>query len=95
MNEFVELSVQQIAAEMGVSVRTVYSHIEKEGWKKKEGARGRVWYLVPSQGTLSLLRRATAAIPPRSCGDQRTGPARDTLLACETPSLRHFPAACT
>lgn len=41
------LRVPEIAESLSVTVRTVYSMIEREGWKKEEGARGRVWYHVP------------------------------------------------
>jgi hypothetical protein len=42
-----ELSADDIAESLGITRRTVYRIIEREGWQKIEGLRGRVTYLVP------------------------------------------------
>ena len=46
-SDHMKLRVDEIAERLSVTRRTVYSMIEREGWLKEEGARGRVWYHVP------------------------------------------------
>lgn len=46
-SDHMKLRVDEIAEKLSVTRRTVYSMIEREGWAKEEGIRGRVWYIVP------------------------------------------------
>lgn len=42
-----EMSADEIAEALGVQRRTVYRIVEREGWQRLEGLRGRVTYIVP------------------------------------------------
>lgn len=42
-----DMSADEIAEKLGVQRRTVYRIVEREGWTKHEGLRGRVTYSVP------------------------------------------------
>jgi chromosome segregation ATPase len=45
--DHMRLRVDEIAARLHVTRRTVYSMIERENWLKEEGPRNKVWYHVP------------------------------------------------